>query len=78
MAGRHAHHRGGGAARAGRDLRDGRPVQHRDGGNSWGGDNNRGGDNDRGHDGGRGVTEALLPANGFISNPSRTQGGHLW
>jgi hypothetical protein len=26
----------------------------------------------------RGVTEALLPANGFISNPSRAQGGHLW
>jgi hypothetical protein len=26
----------------------------------------------------RGVTQALLPANGFISNPSRAQGGHLW
>src|SRR5205823_5750166 len=26
----------------------------------------------------RGVTEALLPANGFITNPSRAQGGHLW
>jgi hypothetical protein len=26
----------------------------------------------------RGVTEALLPANGFIANPSRAQGGHLW
>ena len=26
----------------------------------------------------RGVTEALLPANGFISNPIRAQGGHLW
>ena len=26
----------------------------------------------------RGVTEALLPANGFISDPSRAQGGHLW
>jgi hypothetical protein len=34
MAGRHAHHRGGGAARAGRDLRDGGPVQRRDGGNN--------------------------------------------
>ena len=26
----------------------------------------------------RGVTQALLPANGFITNPSRAQGGHLW
>jgi hypothetical protein len=26
----------------------------------------------------RGVTEALLPASGFITNPSRAQGGHLW
>ena len=26
----------------------------------------------------RGVTQALLPANGFITNPSRVQGGHLW
>lgn len=26
----------------------------------------------------KGVTQALLPANGFITNPSRTQGGHLW
>ena len=26
----------------------------------------------------RGVTEALLPANGFVTNPSRAQGGHLW
>jgi hypothetical protein len=26
----------------------------------------------------RGVTEALLPANGFITNPSGAQGGHLW
>ncbi len=26
----------------------------------------------------RGVTPALLPASGFITNPSRTQGGHLW
>jgi hypothetical protein len=26
----------------------------------------------------QGVTEALLPASGFITNPSRTQGGHLW
>jgi hypothetical protein len=26
----------------------------------------------------RGVTRALLPANGFVSNPSRAQGGHLW
>jgi hypothetical protein len=26
----------------------------------------------------RGVTGALLPANGFITNPSRAQGGHLW
>lgn len=26
----------------------------------------------------RGVTEALLPANSFITNPSRAQGGHLW
>jgi len=26
----------------------------------------------------RGVTQALLPANGFVSNPSRAQGGHLW
>jgi hypothetical protein len=26
----------------------------------------------------RGVTQALLPASGFITNPSRTQGGHLW
>ena len=25
-----------------------------------------------------GATEALLPANGFITNPSRAQGGHLW
>jgi hypothetical protein len=29
-------------------------------------------------DGCRGVTEALLPANGFVTNPSRAQGGHLW
>ena len=69
MAGRHAHHRGGGAARAGHDLRHGRPVQHRDGG-----------DNDCSTTaaGCRGVTQALLPANGFITNPSRAQGGHLW
>ena len=67
MAGRHAHHRDGGAARAGRDLRDGRPVQHRDGG-----------DNRATAAGCRGVTQALLPANGFITNPSRAQGGHLW
>jgi hypothetical protein len=26
----------------------------------------------------KGVTQALLPANGFITNPSRAQGGHLW
>lgn len=26
----------------------------------------------------RGVTQALLPAYGFITNPSRAQGGHLW
>jgi hypothetical protein len=26
----------------------------------------------------RGVTPALLPASGFVTNPSRTQGGHLW
>ncbi|MGH3173907.1 MAG: hypothetical protein ACRDPF_08595, partial [Streptosporangiaceae bacterium] len=26
----------------------------------------------------KGVTQALLPANGFIANPSRAQGGHLW
>ena len=26
----------------------------------------------------RGVTQVLLPANGFITNPSRAQGGHLW
>jgi hypothetical protein len=26
----------------------------------------------------RGVTQAILPASGFITNPSRTQGGHLW
>ena len=26
----------------------------------------------------RGVTPALLPASGFITNPSRAQGGHLW
>ena len=26
----------------------------------------------------QGVTPALLPASGFITNPSRTQGGHLW
>ena len=25
----------------------------------------------------RGVTQALLPASGFITNPSRAQGGHL-
>src|SRR5690242_3701959 len=25
-----------------------------------------------------GVTQALLPANGFVTNPSRAQGGHLW
>ena len=76
MAGRHAHHRGGSAARAGRNLRDGRPVQHSEGDN----DNNRGGGNDRSNEGGRcrGVTQVLLPANGFITNPSRAQGGHLW
>jgi len=26
----------------------------------------------------RGVTPALLPASGFITSPSRAQGGHLW
>ena len=26
----------------------------------------------------RGVTQVLLSANGFITNPSRAQGGHLW
>ena len=26
----------------------------------------------------RGVTQALLPASGFITNPNRAQGGHLW
>jgi hypothetical protein len=26
----------------------------------------------------RGVTQMQLPANGFITNPSRVQGGHLW
>ena len=26
----------------------------------------------------RGVTQAFLPATGFITNPSRAQGGHLW
>jgi hypothetical protein len=26
----------------------------------------------------RGVTQAILPASGFITNPSRAQGGHLW
>jgi len=26
----------------------------------------------------RGVTPAVLPALGFITNPSRSQGGHLW
>src|SRR6476661_2046703 len=28
--------------------------------------------------GGQGVTQALLTASGFITNPGRTQGGHLW
>ena len=26
----------------------------------------------------RGVTPAVFPAQGFITNPARTQGGHLW
>jgi hypothetical protein len=26
----------------------------------------------------RGVIQALLPADGFVTNPSRAQGGHLW
>ena len=26
----------------------------------------------------RGVTQAILPASGFITNPNRAQGGHLW
>jgi hypothetical protein len=26
----------------------------------------------------RGVTPAVFPAQGFITNPSRSQGGHLW
>ena len=26
----------------------------------------------------QGVTQALLPASGFITNPGRAQGGHLW
>ena len=26
----------------------------------------------------RGVTAAVIPALGFITNPDRTQGGHLW
>jgi hypothetical protein len=26
----------------------------------------------------RGVTPAVIPAQGFITNPSRGQGGHLW
>jgi hypothetical protein len=26
----------------------------------------------------RGVTPAIFPAQGFIANPARTQGGHLW
>ena len=26
----------------------------------------------------KGVTQALLPASGFITNPSRAQGGHFW
>jgi hypothetical protein len=26
----------------------------------------------------RGVTLAVLPAQGFVTNPARTQGGHLW
>jgi hypothetical protein len=26
----------------------------------------------------RGVTPAVIPALGFITNPSRSQGGHLW
>ena len=26
----------------------------------------------------RGVTPAVFPAQGFIANPNRTQGGHLW
>jgi hypothetical protein len=26
----------------------------------------------------RGVTPAVIPAQGFITNPSRAQGGHLW
>jgi hypothetical protein len=26
----------------------------------------------------RGVTPAAFPAQGFIANPARTQGGHLW
>jgi hypothetical protein len=29
-------------------------------------------------DGCRGVTPAVFPAQGFITNPARTQGGHLW
>ncbi len=29
-------------------------------------------------DGCRGVTPAIFPAQGFITNPARTQGGHLW
>lgn len=97
MAGRHAHHHGGSAARAGRDLRDGRPVQRRDGDNhgghgednehddnhgghgGHGGDNEHGGDNNRSH-GGRlpGRHRGAAPANGFVTNPSRAQGGHLW
>ena len=85
MAGRHAHHHGGGAARAGRDLCDGRPVQHHGGGNHGSGNHgSRGGGNDDGnedsHVGGRlpGRHRGAAPANGFVTNPSRAQGGHLW
>ena len=77
MAGGPGGHRDAGVARTGRELCHREPVQPRDGHRRHG-RHGRHGRRAAGTVGCRGVTPAVIPALGFITNPSRTQAGHLW
>jgi hypothetical protein len=76
VASSRAHHRRCGPARARRELRHRPPVRPAGHGHPGGGPD-RGGAQAAAA-GCRGVTPAVFPAQGFIANPNRTQGGHLW
>ena len=92
MAHGRGNHRGGGGTGAGRALRHCQPVhpgRASPGGHACrpdGADQNgigqtptpQAGAAQAAATGCLGVTPAIFPAQGFITNPSRSQGGHLW